>query len=108
MELVPTFMELSPHVYLLVFALGGAVLALWLHTRFPDAGPAGPMTVMVHMFAAVLGARLIGPAALRGAGSDAEVLAMTIGVVLPLVVYMFMSAIWLIRFGQAMLGRYSR
>jgi hypothetical protein len=108
MELVPTFFDLSPHVYLLTFVVGAAFLASWLFVRFPESGPSDVARVTLNMVASVVGANLIVPAVLRGAGSDLEVMVMTFGVVLPLVVYMFMSAIWLIRLGQSMLGRYSR
>jgi hypothetical protein len=108
MELVPTYFDLSPHAYLMIFVVGAAALAMWLHVRLPDAGPTSVATITVHMVTAVVGANLIVPAVLRSADSHIEVMAMTFGVVLPLVVYMFTAAIWLIRFGQAMLGRYSR
>jgi hypothetical protein len=108
MELVPTYFDLSPHVYLVIFVIGAASLAMWLQVRLPHAGPKSVAAITVHMVTAVVGANLIVPAALRAADSHAEVMAMTFGVVLPLIVYMFTAAIWLIRFGQAVLGRYSR
>jgi hypothetical protein len=107
MELVPRIVDLSPHTYFVVFAFGASVLAMWVYMRFPTAGPESVPMIGAHMAAAVLGAHLIVPAVLRGAGSDVQMLAVTFAVVLPLVVYMFLSALWLIRFGQAMLRRYS-
>jgi hypothetical protein len=108
MEFVPTFFDLSANAYFIVFALGAAVVAMWLHLRFPTLASSSVTTITAHMVAAVVGANLLVPPVLRSAGSDGQLLLLTFAVVLPLVVYMFLTAIWLIRFGQATLARYSR
>jgi hypothetical protein len=108
MEIVPTPLDLSANVYFVLFAVGASFLAMWVHLRFPTFGPDAVPMITAHMVASVLGANLIAPVVLRSAGSDVQLLALTFAVVLPLVVYMFLTAIWLIRFGQSMLARYSR
>ena len=99
---------LSPQQFLVVFALATAVIAMWLHMRFPDYGPGSYSGVTVHLVVAVIGANVLVPAAFKLASSTPEVLVATFGVALPLVTYMFLSGIWLIRLGQGLLGRYSR
>jgi hypothetical protein len=108
MDFVPTLFELSPHAYLVAFVAGAAMLAMWIYLRVPDAGPSSVAAITLHMVVSVVGANLVAPAVLRSGASREAVFAATFVVVLPLLVYIFLSAIWLIRFGQATLSRYSR
>lgn len=108
MHSIPVIVDLSPQVFLVSFVTGAAVLAMWIHVRFPDRGPAAVWPITLHMVLSIVTANVLVRTALRDADSDGALLAVTLGVVLPAIVYMFMSAIWLIRFGQGMLGRYSR
>lgn len=107
-EIVP-FLPLGAQAYLVVFAVGAAGIALWLHTRFPQLGPGDVRGVTMHLIASIAGANALVPIAYSlGSGSARALTATTIAVALPAVLYMFMSGIWVIRLGQGMLGRYSR
>jgi uncharacterized membrane protein len=99
---------LSPQVFLVVFALGAAVIAMWVHLKAPTLGPGDVRGVTLHLVLAVLGVNLLVPYVFRLAESSTGVLAATFAVVLPGLVYMFLAGIWLIRLGQGVLSRYSR
>lgn len=108
MESAQALLTLSPQAYLVVYVVGAAVLAMWLYLRFPRIGPSDVTGVTLHLVASVLAANLVAPAAFGQAGSDGAMLAVTLGVVLPCVMYVLLSGIWLIRLGQGMLSRFSR
>lgn len=101
-------LDLSPQQYIVLFACGAALLAMWLHLRFPSSGPQEVPGVTAHLVVAVVAANLLVPTAFRLASSVPDMLIATFGVALPATVYMFVSGIWLIRLGQGYLRRYSQ
>ena len=101
--------SLTPEQYLLLFALGGAAIAMWANLRFPDLAPSDIRGVGANVVASIATAHLVVQVGYGAAGtSPARLAAVTIGLALPAVVYVFLSAIWLIRMSQSSLSRYSR
>lgn len=86
---------------LLLFAVGGALLALWLDVRFPDLPPSRMTVRLVHVGAAFAVVDVVAPGAVQlivGAGdSSARVAAALVGALLPALVYAFLSGIWMLR-----------
>jgi hypothetical protein len=90
---------MSSQTFMVVLALGAALLAMWVHARFPSLAPAELPRTMLH---AVLAFALLkatpslldGPAPLVG----------TFLLVLPALVYALLGTIWLLRQAQAAFG----
>ncbi len=98
---------MSTSTFILCLAVGGALLALWLHVRFPRLGDSGWRRVLVHLAFALVVVQAVMPAALRGAvaheAPGTSVVA-ALGLVLPAFTYVFLSSIWFLRLAQGLLG----
>ena len=87
---------MSKELFVLALAVGAALLAMWLHTRFPDLGPQKPGRLIVHIVAALV---LLN--AIPGiGGSTLAAYAVVFGFVLPALVYTFLATIWLLLVAQ--------
>ena len=88
-------------------SLGAALLALWSYVRWPGAAPAsfrGAVVLVLIAFGLLqLGAVPLGSAA--GASAALGVLAV-IGVLVPLLTFAFLSALWVMRLFADMLRGY--
>jgi hypothetical protein len=99
-------MAMSVHTYSIILGAGGAALALWTVTRFPEVRPTRIEVSAVNVVAAYLGglwlASVLTPffAAVPVRGSFALA---AVGGALPAIVYLFVSIAWLIRCLQGML-----
>jgi hypothetical protein len=89
----------SNGTFVLVFATGAALLALWLDARLPGFAPATMRRVFLHLGAALLTLQLI-----PGASSTTMAYVTLFGVALPALVYTFLASIWFIRLAQTALG----
>jgi hypothetical protein len=90
----------SSGVFAVSLIFGAALLALWVDARFPRR----ELTfyrIIGHAIAAVVIIHLI-----PGTGSPAAGVVIVFALVLPAVVYMLLSALWLIRLTQTMLSTY--
>jgi hypothetical protein len=88
---------MSPAVALFTFALGSAALALWTYVRFPRFAPTKLSHAIPHVAAAMLAAQLVTNLNLRldaGLSGDAAALVHLFGLLLPILVYSFLSALW--------------
>ena len=91
---------MSNGTFVLVLASGAALLALWLHVRFPALAPERLGRTVAHVafaFALLLAVPGIG-------GSPVTVLAGLFGLVLPALVYALLCAIWMLQHFQTALG----
>ncbi len=94
---------MSVQLFVAALATGGAVLALWVHVRFPDLAPSRLPWTLVHLLAAVLVLYLVPDPGSSVAGAFA---AAFLGV-LPGLTYVFLASIWMLRLVQAaVLSRY--
>jgi hypothetical protein len=87
----------SPVIALLAFALGSAALALWTYVRFPRLAPAQLRHAVLHVAAAMLIAQLVVTLNVRldvGLTGEAATLVHVFGLLLPVLVYTFLAALW--------------
>ena len=89
--------------FLLALGVGAALIAFWVALRFPDRGPANFKVAFFHVAAAlVIG--WIAPAAFSvviASGKAAAAMAGIFGVLLPVLVYCFLSVAWFLQIGRA-------
>ena len=102
-------MIVSPGEFELSIVFGGAVIALWIATRFPDFGPTGVWSALLHIVAAYVVASVflrLAPGFLVGAVPQAAAGAALTFAVLPPVVYLWTTIAWFIRTVQRLSGAY--
>ena len=94
---------MSNGAFLLVFALGAAVLALWICVCLPKLGPTSLTRAFAHVFAAMAVGALLKPALVGVAGSGLPLAAFVavVGIALPALTYMFVAGAWVIRAAAA-------
>jgi hypothetical protein len=91
-------MGVTPTSLPIVFALGGAVLALWLDARAPRLRPRRARFYLAHLVAAAVGIELAAILIEKTASSGEAVLAASLFAgLLPAFVYVFLTSLWLIR-----------
>ena len=90
-------------VFILAYLAGAVAVAFWVDRRFPRLAPRDIRVAVLHLFAAGLGNTFLdGPLAgvvARAAPVGGPVVA-TMGVVFPLVVYVCLAALWMLRIAQ--------
>lgn len=89
-------------IFILAYLAGAVGVAFWIDRRFPHIAPRDLRTALVHLVAAGVGNELLdGPLGGVVARSvpAGRVLA-TMGVVFPLVVYVCLAALWMLRIAQ--------
>ena len=94
-------------VLIMTLALGAAALALWIDVRAPALGPGSVRGALVHLVAALVVCQLSGGlmSAVIDPGNARTMVAAVLGVGLPILVYSFLSGLWIIKLAQDMLGR---
>ena len=94
---------MSGGAFLLVFALGAAVLAIWICVCLPKLGPANLTRAFGHVVAAMALGALLKPAlvGVAASGLPLALFAAVFGVALPALTYMFVAGAWLIRAAAA-------
>ena len=90
-----------------VLAAGAAALALWIFQRFKGFGPRTLLWAAVHAVVAYVLLRLAPPLVRRVATDDVVALryVTALGIVLPLLVYGFLSGAWVTRAAVGTLRR---
>ena len=89
-------------VYVLAYLAGAVAVAFWVDRRFPRIAPRDLRIAIVHLFAAGIGNALLdGPLGglVARSAPGGPVLA-TMGVVFPLVVYVCLASLWMLRIAQ--------
>lgn len=92
-------MALSNGTFVLVLTAGAALLALWLDARLPKLAPPTLKRVIPHVGLALVALHLM-----PGLASTVTVLLALFAIVLPALVYTFLTAIWFIRIAQSTLA----
>jgi hypothetical protein len=100
---------MSSATFLLVFAVGAAVLALWIVVCRPKLGPTSLTRAFAHVAAAMVVGATLKPlvASIAESGLPLAVFLAVFGVALPALTYMFVAGGWLIRTASAGPGRSS-
>jgi hypothetical protein len=91
---------MSVTMFLVLFAVGGAALALWIDVRFPKLAPAALRPALITVGISVLAAQLLVPPALQyllGTGSWPLSLVGLFCLALPTLTFTFLAAIWVIK-----------
>ena len=79
---------MSITLYVVLFAIGAAVVALWITVRFPKLMSWKMAVLLVHLVLALLSAYAVAPA-------------MGFAIAFPVLVYNFLVGSWMIRLAQA-------
>ena len=91
-------MQVTPTTLPIVFALAGAVLALWVDARAPRLRPRRALVYLAHLALGVLAIELAASLVERTASSGEALLAASLFAgLLPAFVYVFLTSLWLIR-----------
>jgi hypothetical protein len=90
---------LSNGNFVLVLTVGAALLALWIDVRLPKLAPASLKRVILHVAVALVGLHLI-----PGIAATVTLYLALFAVVLPALVYTFLTALWFIRIAQRTLA----
>jgi hypothetical protein len=96
---------LSIDALVVVMGVGAFLIAIWVDSRFPRLSPKTLASALLHLFAAMAAGNVLVPLAV-GAGADnpSRLVAGVFAVGLPVLVYLFLAGVWLIKYGQRMLG----
>jgi uncharacterized membrane protein YeaQ/YmgE (transglycosylase-associated protein family) len=89
---------MTTHTLVLVFTVGAALLAGWIHCRLPERAPETAKPVFAHVLAGLLGTVLVPVlmALLETQDSPIRAMAALFLLFLPALVYCFLSWIWLL------------
>jgi hypothetical protein len=101
----------SPVVALVAFALGSAALALWTYVRFPRLAPTQLRHAILHVAAALVSAHVVSNLNLWldvGLSGHAAAFAHLFGLLLPILVYVFLSALWMFALLTSVFKAYGR
>lgn len=90
-------------LYVVLFAIGSAVVALWITVRFPKLMPWKMAILLVHLVLALLCVYAVKPGmdVVAATGVPSPRITSVFTVALPVLVYNFLVGTWLIRLAQA-------
>ena len=91
---------MSNGTFVLALAVGAALLAAWTYVRFPSLTPARLTTAFAHTVVALLLLNLV-PVVLE---TRLNVFVAMFALVLPVLVYGLLSALWMLKQMQTALG----
>jgi hypothetical protein len=94
---------MSVSMYVTLFAIGSAAVAMWITARFPKLMPWNMAVLLVHLVLAFLCVYAVGPgmALVVASGVPAPRLTSVFAIAFPVLVYNFLVGTWLIRLAQA-------
>ena len=97
-------------IFAVAFLASAAVLAVWIDMRFPRSRPADLKGALPHLFVASLANQALdSPLSGRIAGSSLPYARLAaLGLILPLLVYAALAALWTIRSAQRAIGHLRR
>jgi hypothetical protein len=98
-------------LFAVLFVAAAGAIALWVDMRFPRLGPGELPPAMAHLFAAAIANQVLdGPLGGFVAGSSlpAGRIVAIVGIILPLVVYAALAALWVLRIAHRALSGHLR
>jgi hypothetical protein len=87
---------MSNGTFVLVLTVGAALLAVWFDLRLPKLAPVTLKRVLLHVALALVGLQLI-----PGIAASVTMYLALFAIVLPALVYTFLTALWFIRIAQS-------
>ena len=101
--------QIGIHGLIIAFALGAAALALWLDTRFSRLAPKSPGYAFLHIVGAAIAcdSAQFGMSVTAGGGTIGGMMAGLFLVGLPVLMYVWLSLLWMTKLVTTELkGRY--
>jgi hypothetical protein len=98
---------INVQTFLLALGVGSAFIAFWVALRFPDRQPGDFKVAMFHVFAA-LAIGWMTPDIFGYVISFGKIAAMPaiFGILLPVLVYSFLSVAWFLKLAHGAIGRH--
>jgi hypothetical protein len=89
--------QIGIHGLVIALAVGAAALAMWIELRFPNLSPKTPGYAFLHILGALLACKLVpaGIAVTAGRGTLEGMMAGLFFVGLPVILYVWLSLLWL-------------
>lgn len=99
-------MHIPVPVFIAVLALSSAVLAVWVHVRFPRLAPSNLRVAVIHIVASLLAMQVmtVPAGAMLDPDAPQRALVAIFAIVLPALVYSFLAGLWMMKVCQRMLG----
>jgi hypothetical protein len=98
-------------LFAVVFVVSAGALAFWIDQRFPRLGPAELKPALAHLFAATIANQAL-DAPIGGFVADSSLphgrIVAIVGIILPLVVYASLTALWVLRIAHRALSGHPR
>ena len=92
---------------LALLGLGATAIAAWFFVRYPKAAPADTLRLLAHLILAGVIIQFVVPAGMDlTAGSPVSRLAGIFGFGFPALVYLMLTALWLLAWATQMLDRH--
>jgi hypothetical protein len=100
---------MTVHSFLIALATGGALIAFWFAVRFPDRAPENLQRLLVHVVI-VLAAGWLAPSVTRPLISSGFPTTLTalFAVVLPVLIYTFLTGAWVLQLLHETFSRFRR
>jgi hypothetical protein len=97
--------RVSSNALVVLMGVGAFLIALWIDFRLPSLAPKSLVGALAHLFAAMATGNFVVPVVVRAVGDDPSgVLFAVFGVAFPVLIYLFLAGVWLIKYGQRALG----
>jgi hypothetical protein len=99
----------SSNALVVLMGIGAFLIALWIDYRLPSLAPKTLVGALAHLFAAMATGNFVVPVIVGAVGDEpANLLFGVFGVAFPVLVYLFLAGVWLIKYGQRALGGFVR
>jgi hypothetical protein len=101
----------STVLFAVLFVAAAGAVALWIDVRFPRLGPAELPSAMAHLFAAAIANEMLDGALggfVAGSALPQSRLVAIVGIILPLVIYAVLAALWVLRIAHRALSGHLR
>ena len=96
---------MSTNALVALMGVGAFAIAVWLSYRLPSLAPKSLVGALAHLFAAMATGNFVVPVVIGAAGDDpGKVFLGVFGVGFPVLIYLFLAGVWLIKCGQRTLG----
>ena len=89
--------NVSLALFLVAYATGAALIAVWSDFRFPRLRPERFPLLLVHAGAAFVVAKALAPPAFTVAAAATSPVAGVMGVAFPVTVYVLLAGFWIVR-----------